>query len=90
MDSLCIRIPTSQEQGRPAWRANSTWLHLSGEQAESIADLFAQGLLETNVLSETIGDASAIKMCFAAYTKGRTALLCSILATAEGLGTPMN
>jgi hypothetical protein len=27
--------------------------------------------------------ASALKMCYAAYTKGTTALLCAILATAE-------
>ena len=30
--------------------------------------------------------ASALKMCFAAYTKGTTALLAAILATAESLG----
>ena len=72
--------------GGPAWQPNSTWLHLSGVGAEQVAALFKQGPLETNVLSEHIGDASALKMCFAAYTKGRTALLCGILGTAEALG----
>jgi 3-hydroxyisobutyrate dehydrogenase-like beta-hydroxyacid dehydrogenase len=72
--------------GGPAWQPQSTWLHLSGEQAGTVASLFAGGPLETNVLSDQIGDASAIKMCFAAYTKGRTALLCAILGTAEMLG----
>jgi 3-hydroxyisobutyrate dehydrogenase-like beta-hydroxyacid dehydrogenase len=38
------------------------------------------------VLGATIGKASALKMCYAAYTKGTTALLCAILATAERLG----
>jgi 3-hydroxyisobutyrate dehydrogenase-like beta-hydroxyacid dehydrogenase len=37
-------------------------------------------------LGATVGTASALKMCFAAYTKGTTALLCAILATAESLG----
>ncbi len=72
--------------GGPAWQPDSTWLHLSGEQANLVASLFAGGPLETNVLSDQIGDASAIKMCFAAYTKGRTALLCAILGAAETLG----
>jgi 3-hydroxyisobutyrate dehydrogenase-like beta-hydroxyacid dehydrogenase len=71
--------------GGPAWQSNSTWLHLSGEQANTIASLFAGGSLETNVLGKQIGDASALKMCFAAYTKGRTALLCAILGASEAL-----
>ena len=33
-----------------------------------------------------IGKASALKMCYAAYSKGTTALLAAILATAESLG----
>jgi 3-hydroxyisobutyrate dehydrogenase-like beta-hydroxyacid dehydrogenase len=69
--------------GGPAWEPGRTWLYLSGEKAETIADCFAAGPLETQVLGDKIGKASAIKMCFAAYTKGRTALLSVILATAE-------
>jgi hypothetical protein len=42
--------------------------------------------LETTVIGETIGKASALKMCYAAWTKGSTALLCAILATADTLG----
>jgi len=72
--------------GGPAWEPNRTWLYLSGPRAEEAASLFASGPLETAVLGEEIGKASAIKMCFAAYTKGTTALLCAILATAEELG----
>ena len=30
--------------------------------------------------------ASALKMCYAAYSKGTTALLCAVLGTAESLG----
>lgn len=71
--------------GGPAWKPNSTWLYLSGEAAQQATEWFANGLLETSVVSQNIGDASALKMCFAAYTKGTTALLASILGTAESL-----
>jgi hypothetical protein len=40
-------------------------------------------MLETAVIGSEIGKASALKMCYAAYTKGTTALLSAILATAE-------
>jgi 3-hydroxyisobutyrate dehydrogenase-like beta-hydroxyacid dehydrogenase len=72
--------------GGPAWEPNSTWLYLSGPRADAVAACFSAGPLETRVLGAEIGTASALKMCFAAYTKGTTALLCAILATAERLG----
>jgi 3-hydroxyisobutyrate dehydrogenase-like beta-hydroxyacid dehydrogenase len=71
--------------GGPAWEPNSTWLHLSGEAAEEVSACFSSGPLETNILGKEIGKASALKMCFAGYTKGTTALLCALLATAEAL-----
>jgi len=72
--------------GEPAWKPGSTWLYLAGLRAAEIAGCFSAGPLETNVLGPTIGKASALKMCFAAYTKGSVALLCAILGTAENLG----
>jgi len=72
--------------GGPAWQPGRTWLYLSGEESQHIADLFTNGPLETEIIGTEIGKASAIKMCFAAYTKGTTALLSAILAAAEGLG----
>ncbi len=72
--------------GGPAWEPGSTWLYLSGPQAGEIAECFAAGPLETHVLGAALGTASALKMTYAAYTKGTTALLCAILATAEELG----
>jgi 3-hydroxyisobutyrate dehydrogenase-like beta-hydroxyacid dehydrogenase len=72
--------------GGPAWEPSRTWLYLAGPQADAIAACFAAGPLETRVLNATIGTASALKMSYAAYTKGTTALLCAILATAEHLG----
>ena len=37
------------------------------------------------MIGETIGKASALKMCYAAYTKGTSALLCAIRSAAEAL-----
>ena len=72
--------------GGPAWEPHSTWLYLSGPRAGEMAECFSAGPLETQLLGPTIGKASALKMCFAAYSKGTTALLSAILATAENLG----
>ncbi|MCB8945020.1 MAG: NAD(P)-dependent oxidoreductase [Ardenticatenaceae bacterium] len=71
--------------GGPAWQVGETWLYLSGERADEVAACFVDGMLETAVIGPQIGKASALKMCYAAYTKGTTALLSAILATAEQL-----
>src|SRR6185436_14581844 len=71
--------------GGPAWKPGSTWLYLSGVDADKAAAYFSAGPLETQVIGEAIGKASALKMCFAAYTKGTTALLCAVLGAAEAL-----
>ena len=76
--------------GGPAWEPGRTWLYLSGDHAERAAACFSEGPLETCILGEEIGKASAIKMCYAAYTKGTTALLCAIFAAAESLGVRMD
>ena len=67
---------TRPDLALPVWAA----------RAQDIAACFAAGPLETRVLGTAIGKASALKMCFAAYSKGTTALLCAILATAEQSG----
>ncbi len=71
--------------GGPAWQPNTTWLYLSGAEAQTVADLFSAGPLETEALGDDITRASALKMCFAAYSKGTTALLCAVMAAAEAL-----
>ena len=76
--------------GGPVWRPGQTWLYLSGEHAGAVETLFTAGPLETEVVGDTIGKASALKMCYAAYTKGTTALLSTILASAEQLGVRQN
>jgi len=72
--------------GAPVWERGKTWLYLSGEKAPEAALFFSAGPMETSVVGGGIGKASALKMCYAAYNKGTTALLCGILATAEVLG----
>lgn len=71
--------------GGPAWQPGTTWLYLSGPRAAEAATCFAAGPLETDVLGDELGAASALKMCYAAYTKGSTALLSASLASADAL-----
>ena len=71
--------------GGPAWKPKETWLYLSGKYANVIADCFMKGPLETKIIGDEIGKASALKMCYAAYSKGTIALLAAVLATAESL-----
>lgn len=73
--------------GGPAWTAEAgTHLYLSGPRAEEVAACFAGSPLTTPVISDRIGAASAIKMGYAAYTKGTTALLTAILGMVEKEG----
>ena len=73
--------------GGPAWtREARTRLYLSGPRAAEVAACFAGSPLETPVVSDRIGAASAVKMGYAAYTKGTTALLTAILGMVEKEG----
>jgi len=72
--------------GTPAWNTGQTWLYLSGERAADVAACFAAGPLKAIVMGDRVGKASALKMCYAANTKGTTALVCAIMAAAEALG----
>ena len=72
--------------GGPAWKPNATWLYLSGPAAGEAAQAFAAGPLETVIMGEEVGKASALKMCFAALTKGTTALLTATVGAAAALG----
>ena len=72
--------------GPPAWKAGVTRFFLSGGAAHQVAKLFEGSLTEAIVLGEDIGRASALKMVFAAQTKGFAALVSAIQATAEQFG----
>lgn len=72
--------------GGPAWHPGETWLYLSGPEAARVSACFSEGPLETQILGMEPGKASGLKMCYAAYSKGTTALLSAVLAAAESLG----
>jgi 3-hydroxyisobutyrate dehydrogenase-like beta-hydroxyacid dehydrogenase len=72
--------------GPPPWQADKTYLHLSGPSRQTVAACFEGALLRAETMSNKVGEASALKMCYAALTKGTAALLCAILATADELG----
>ena len=72
--------------GPPARARGTTRLYPSGAEALRIARLFAQGPLDAIALDGGPGAASALKMAYAAYTKGTAALLVSIRALAIRTG----
>src|SRR5262249_19194018 len=51
-----------------------------------VAQCFACGPITVNDIGGEPGRASALKMCFAAYSKGSAALLCAVVAAARGHG----
>lgn len=60
-------------------------LYVSGPEGRELEQL-ATPQLTVCVLSDRIGDASALKMCYAAMTKGVTALMLELLIAARRLG----
>jgi 3-hydroxyisobutyrate dehydrogenase-like beta-hydroxyacid dehydrogenase len=72
----------------PASRASGrVWIYFSGAQARRAAELFGTaGPMQPEAIGERIGQASALKMCYAGFSKGSAALLCAVMAAAEGLG----
>jgi hypothetical protein len=64
-------------------RAGTTRLYLSGPLADQVAALFDGTALVPVVLKGAVGGASALKACYATYTKGTGALLAAILALAR-------
>jgi 3-hydroxyisobutyrate dehydrogenase-like beta-hydroxyacid dehydrogenase len=69
--------------GSPPREVGTTRLYLSGESAEELRELFAGSVLDARV----VPNASALKMAYAAWTKGTGAMLLAIreLAQAEGV-----
>jgi 3-hydroxyisobutyrate dehydrogenase-like beta-hydroxyacid dehydrogenase len=65
--------------------AASTRFYASGKDAASFARLCDFGL-DVRVVGDQPGQASAIKMCYAALTKGTTALMTELAIAAERLG----
>ena len=74
--------------GPPVEHGRTTLLCLSGVRAPDVAVLFAGSALEPRIVGDSVGQASALKMAFAAWSKGSIALLAAAraLAEAEGVG----
>lgn len=72
--------------GPPARAPGETRLYLSGDGAPEAAALFAASLAEPVCVEGGPGAASALKMAYAGWTKGRTALLLAIRAYARAEG----
>ena len=73
--------------GPPALTPGTTRLYPSGAESVRVAECFRHGPLEARVLDGPPGAASALKMAYAAWTKGSAALLIAIrtLAIHEGV-----
>ena len=73
--------------GPPPDRGGSTRLYLSGPGAGEVAALLAGSALAAEVIGDGVAAASAVKMAYAAWTKGTAALLLAAraLARAEGV-----
>jgi 3-hydroxyisobutyrate dehydrogenase-like beta-hydroxyacid dehydrogenase len=69
--------------GPPAHQPGTTRLYLSGRRAPEVAEVFTDSALEAVVVGDALGIASALKMCYAAYTKGAAALLLAVVALAR-------
>ncbi|MBI1293920.1 DUF1932 domain-containing protein [bacterium] len=71
--------------GPPPRTIGATRFYVSGPHASELEILHEYGI-DVIAMSERVGDASALKMCYAALTKGFTALSTELLVAAQALG----
>jgi 3-hydroxyisobutyrate dehydrogenase-like beta-hydroxyacid dehydrogenase len=69
--------------GPPPRTQGTTRLYLSGPDAPEVAGVFEGSALEPIVVSDSVGSASAVKMAYAAWTKGTAALVLAVRAVAR-------
>ena len=72
--------------GPPPTQPGTTRMYVSGSTASAAGELFAGSDLEVRVVDGGPGAASAVKMCFAGWTKGTSALLFALRALADAEG----
>ena len=72
--------------GPPPLPGASVRLYLCGSRAAEIEALFQGCIMQAICLDGQVGAASALKVCYAAWNKGATALLAGIRALAEHEG----
>lgn len=85
--SLFPRFVDGGIVGPPVSSPTSTRLYLSGTEAAAVAEIWRDTDLAVNVVGAEAGQASAVKMAYAGWTKGSSALLLAMraLARAEGV-----
>jgi len=72
--------------GPPPSTQGTTRLYLSGAEAKLVADLFVGTVVDARIVSADVGAASAVKMAYAAWTKGSSALVLATRALARAQG----
>ena len=72
--------------GPPARKQGTTRLYLSGAKAERVAAVFTGSPLQAVTIGDETTKASALKMTYAAWTKGSAALLLAVRALAARAG----
>ena len=71
--------------GNPPGKGEPPRSYASGPHANIMSQLDGKGI-NVRVIGDNVGQASGIKMCYAAWTKGSQALWITLLAAAESLG----
>jgi 3-hydroxyisobutyrate dehydrogenase-like beta-hydroxyacid dehydrogenase len=84
--SLLNRFVDGGIVGPPPHDPGTTRLYLSGVEAPQLAELFSGTIVDARVVSDQPGAASALKMSYASWTKGSSALLLAARALAQAEG----
>ena len=72
--------------GPPVTERSSPRLYFSGTQANSVTKLFDNSVVRAKMIDVSRSATASLKMCYAAYTKGSSALILAIRALAEARG----
>jgi 3-hydroxyisobutyrate dehydrogenase-like beta-hydroxyacid dehydrogenase len=84
--SLLNRFVDGGIVGPPPSEPGTTRLYLAGVEAPDLAELFSGTIVDARVVSDQPGAASALKMAYAGWTKGSSALLLATRALAQAEG----
>jgi 3-hydroxyisobutyrate dehydrogenase-like beta-hydroxyacid dehydrogenase len=87
LSGLVARYVDGGIVGGPPCADEHPRLYLSGSAAPAVAELFAGTWVDARVVGDRVGTASALKIAYAAWTKGTAAMLLGVraLARAEGV-----
>jgi 3-hydroxyisobutyrate dehydrogenase-like beta-hydroxyacid dehydrogenase len=86
IENLSGRFVDASIIGSPPLQGPTATLYLSGDDAAAVARLFTGTNVQATVISDQVGAASALKMVYAAWTKGSAALLLAVQQAATAAG----